>query len=547
MSRTVNYAVVYRPPPSNVNNLTTTGFLSDFEDFIDHLNLNPGKPVLLGDFNVHFDCPDKQDVARFIRILSSSGLSQHVSGPTHRRGHTLDLVISRSSEGIVHSTRVIDSRMSDHAVIAIDVNLPKPPSLRTSMQRRKFGTIDHDIFEADLLNRLSDVHFEGNIDLLVQQIDMVTTEVLDRHAPLSTCSSRVRHRPRWYNAAVDDARRQRRRSERKWRKSKTNDDLVQYEMAQEMVRSTVCEAKKDYLKESLSSNSPREVFSSINMLLNRNEHVLPDTSSSCKLANAFCRYFTSKIKNIRRLIDDQNAAPLDNSASGPDPPCELSQFCTLTEEEVLKLIKRSSSKSSPADPLPTWLLKRHISSFLPTLTELINASLSTGTFPAALGSAVITPVLKKPSLDKNNLQNYRPVSNIRYYGKLIESAVSVQLTKHIESNGLSDPMQSAYRAGYSTETALLRLQNYICTSLDHQNAVGLISLDLSAAFDTVDKGILLKRLEESFGITGCALHWFSSYFQSRKYHVRVNGAQSNVEDLKFGIPQGSLHHTCQTS
>ena len=355
--------------------------------------------------------------------------------------------------------------MSDHAMIFVKINLPKPPAFKILQKRRKFGTLDHDTFGAELGNKLSDIHYDEDIDLFVKQIDDTMTAVLDKLAPVSTSSSRVRHRPRWYNSDVDDARRLRRRAERKWRKTKSEFDLVVYHERQDDVRSAVHCAKSDYLKQSFSSNSQKEIYRSINMLLNRKDRVLPDTSSTTQLANAFCRFFTTKIKNIRCLIDDRNTAVGSKLVTASRPKCELSHFCKLTEEDVQRLVNQSTSKSSPSDPLPTWLLKRHISSVLSTLTELVNASLTSGTFPASLGIAVITPVLKKTSLDRNNLQNYRPVSNIRYLAKLIETAAASQLTSYIESNNLSDPMQSAYRSCYSTETGLVCIKDFICTTL----------------------------------------------------------------------------------
>ena len=94
--------------------------------------------------------------------------------------------------------------------------------------------------------------------------------------------------------------------------------------------------------------------------------------------------------------------------------------------------------------------------------------------------AIITPVFKKPSLDRNDLKNYRPVSNIRYFAKLIETAAAAQLTSYTDSNNLSNPLQSAYRAGHSTETAHVSVKDSICKSLDRQKPVFFISLDLSA-------------------------------------------------------------------
>ncbi len=109
--------------------------------------------------------------------------------------------------------------------------------------------------------------------------------------------------------------------------------------------------------------------------------------------------------------------------------------------------------------------------------------------------------------------------------KLIERVVAVQLVDHLLDNGLMDNFQSAY----STETALLRVQNDILMELDKENVVMLVLLDLSAAFDTIDHEILLNRLSTRCGIRGTALTWFHSYLKDRKQSVTIGLSHSNAE------------------
>ena len=101
-------------------------------------------------------------------------------------------------------------------------------------------------------------------------------------------------------------------------------------------------------------------------------------------------------------------------------------------------------------------------------------------------------------------------------------------------------MQSAYRTGHSVETALVRVQNDLLRALDdHQEAV-LILLDLTAAFDTIDHGIMLNRLSSRYGITGTALAWFESYLNGRTQSVIINNVSSDPVTLDCGTPQGSV-------
>jgi hypothetical protein len=101
-------------------------------------------------------------------------------------------------------------------------------------------------------------------------------------------------------------------------------------------------------------------------------------------------------------------------------------------------------------------------------------------------------------------------------------------------------VQSAYRAAHSTETALLKVLNDLLTSVDNGDAVILALLDQSAAFDTIDHGILLDRLSARFGVSGLALTLFTSYLDKRQQSVSVKGVSSFPTPLIYGVPQGSV-------
>ena len=101
-------------------------------------------------------------------------------------------------------------------------------------------------------------------------------------------------------------------------------------------------------------------------------------------------------------------------------------------------------------------------------------------------------------------------------------------------------MQSAYRPQHSTETCLLKLHNDLTTAIDQGKAVFVVALDLSAALDTIDHQILLRRLDQEFGIRGCALKWIESYLAGRSQEVTVKDCVSSKIPLRFGVPQGSV-------
>ena len=167
-------------------------------------------------------------------------------------------------------------------------------------------------------------------------------------------------------------------------------------------------------------------------------------------------------------------------------------------------------------------------------------SLRSGVFPTSYKQSHITPLLKSPSLDCDSLQSYRPVSNLSFLSKVIETAVANQLMKHFDQHKLLDQHQSAYRPNHSVETALQHVYSSILHQLDRGRAVFLVLIDLSAAFDTVSHDHLLSLLSSRFGIGGSVLRWIQSYLSGRSYRVKINNELSAPVQCNVGVPQGSV-------
>ncbi len=110
----------------------------------------------------------------------------------------------------------------------------------------------------------------------------------------------------------------------------------------------------------------------------------------------------------------------------------------------------------------------------------------------------------------------------------------------MQAKGFMDVFQSAYKIYHSIETALLRVHNDILMQLDKTNAVVLVLLDLSAAFDTIDHAILLKIMAKRCGFKGTLLKWIKSYLSDSKQKVIIDGEESMFKDIKYGVPQGSV-------
>ena len=136
-------------------------------------------------------------------------------------------------------------------------------------------------------------------------------------------------------------------------------------------------------------------------------------------------------------------------------------------------------------------------------------------------------------LDHNDLNNYRPVSNLCFIAKILEKLVLFQVSAYLNSLNLCNTCQSAYRPGHCTETALLKVVNDLFLSLNKGNISVLALLNFSSAFDTIDHPTLVH------GFTDTVLQCSSSYLTDRTHYVSLSNHCSAFAPVHSGVPQGS--------
>ena len=268
-----------------------------------------------------------------------------------------------------------------------------------------------------------------------------------------------------------------------------------------------------------------------------NSNLLPEHSSTKQLADDFGYFFNRKVDKIREQFSNDDSAAFQYDIPFEGVP--LASFTSISVDDLKAIFSKLASKTCELDPIPTDLVKTCFDELSDIILSIVNLSLTSGCVPEALKTALIRPLLKKHNLEHVH-KNYRPVSNLSFLSKVIEEAVNRQLNKHLNSNKLFEELQSAYRPFCSTETALIKVLSDALHHLDNRQAVLVALLDLSAAFDTVDHNILIRRLQNTFGINGSALAWFDSYLRGRSFKVVIQDALSDAFHLACSVPQGSI-------
>ncbi len=538
MSNKLRLAIIYRPPSSE-----TRLFLRELTSLFEDQSLSGPQLLIAGDVNINLSTSSPL-VKDYLQILDSFSMQQHVRDPTHVKGGILDHVISSSKSKLIVSEIVVGDLLSDHHVLSTTLSFSKPSPHSRTVTFRKIANINVQSFRSDIKQtNIYRNHSKMDLDSLISSYNTEMQEIFDKHAPKITRQLRNKRREPWINDEVKGALRVSRSIERKWRKNRQNHEYeVEFNRARTVYSSLLRQSKSAHFRNILDTHSRDQgkLFREMNKIMNRTQcKVLPDHTDSKELADRFCQFFQDKIKVIRDQFEEdisEEAFRFDSRTPLNFP--RLDTFVHLTEDNVRKIIMKTKSKSCELDPLPTALLKLCITELCPIITRIVNASLDSRTMPAIWKRAIVRPLIKKPSLEPI-LKNYRPVSNLAYISKVIEEAVEQQIAHHIETYSLADPLQSAYKRAHSTETALLKMCNDILIELDNGRAVCLGMLDLSAAFDTVDHGILLRRLKETFNITGNVAQWLESYLSNRTVQVCIDGTYSDPATLDCSLPQGS--------
>ena len=211
------------------------------------------------------------------------------------------------------------------------------------------------------------------------------------------------------------------------------------------------------------------------------------------LANDFGRFFIQKIDVIRSKLDriDSSLNHAHHSIGSSIQEYSFAgtpfnNFQPISSEGIKKLVMNAPNKTCDNDPIPTKIVKDCINELLPTISNMVNLSLSSGHFPDIWKEGLVRPKLKNANMDLIK-KIYR---NLAFLSKITEKAAALQISDHVSSNQMFPEFQSAYRKSHSTETALLRMRNDILVNMNIQQVTLLMFLDLSAAFDTVDHDIL---------------------------------------------------------
>ena len=254
-----------------------------------------------------------------------------------------------------------------------------------------------------------------------------------------------------------------------------------------------------------------------------------------QIANTFNSYFSSIGETLQSKI---HSSHISFTRYLKNPNIHSFFVFPTDSTEVSNLISGlKNGKASGPNSIPTTVLK-HLNIDISTiLADLFNLSFTTGVFPDKLNTSSVLPLFKKDS--KLLCGNYRPISLLSNISKLLEKLMYSRLYSFLNIYNCITELQFGFRANHSTSHALVSITEQIREALDTGHFACGIFIDLQKAFDTVDHDILVSKLDY-YGVRGIAKSWFTSYLHNRKQFVSINGFNSSLKSINFGVPQGSV-------
>ena len=269
-------------------------------------------------------------------------------------------------------------------------------------------------------------------------------------------------------------------------------------------------------------------------LLNENGNLITDPVD---VGNNFCEYFSSVACKLDENIPRTDTDPLHFM---PDQLPETFTPAPATTDEIVKLIKSFKDRPCNINNIPVFIYKTVALYIAPVICDIFNCTLSEGKFPSILKLARILPLHKSKSHKITN--NFRPISLLPMMAKIVEKLMKARAVQFIEDNSILYNKQFGFRTGCSTSDAVLHFVDDCVTALDNKLYTVSIFLDFSKAFDTVNREILLRKLDR-LGFRGNILNFFDSYLSDRQMYVSINGHDSTIKTTNIGLPQGSVSAT----
>ena len=539
--KTIVVGNIYRPPQGNVDS-----FIQVLEDTLDCYDLNRTEIYLMGDLNI--DIMDKKNPStkKLVDLTKPYGLRQLIKHPTRYskdKNTILDLIYTNSD--FIYDSGVCDVNLSDHQLILTTRNKIKTRYSKCNFTGRSYRNYNKEEFQ----NKVHDSDWRdydqiNTVSGKWKEMLRIILKCIDELCPTKSFSVKQEKEP-WITPQLIELIKDKDHAIKKAKRKNKDPNLwKQAKQLRNTCTKRVRNARAEYIQENLENNlgNSKKFWKNI-------QNVLPNKKNGSKVT------FDLYDKETKSPVQATNTANYINDFSTGIGPKLAQQFNTGWEyfgvntdkilsdirtnyDEVLKLCKEINiNKSSSIPNLSSEILRDAPIAIPWKVVELFNLSFELSEVPDEWKIAKVTPIPKAGK--SNDVSNLRPVSLLPPPSKLIEKIVHDRIYTFCNDNNLINKKQGDFRPKHSTISTTAFYIDDLYNAMNNNQTTISVYIDAMKAFDTVDHGILLKKIKY-YGISGKCAKWVENYLKNRKQYTVANDTISDPADITYGVPQGSV-------
>ena len=529
--------VAYRPP--------------DFDEFWDLFDYNLEQTklanprikyfLIMGDLNGDFTTKNGTSLKDLCVAHNLNYLINEPTRITPNKQSVLDQILVNMPNFVRNAHVLPPVGYSDHCAVGVELNFKLPVEKAYTRLIWLYKSADFDSFRKRLEHVDWTECFEtNNINIACDKWSEKFLSIARSCIPNKLVLVRPKDTP-WYSNTLRKFKRKVHRLFSIVKKNPSQHNWDRYISTRNDYKLALHDAHEKYENEVAKSleksRNSKQWWSTVKSMLGRgaddsypplhvNDRYVTDSSEK---ANIFNSFFLSHCK----LNTSQAQLPAFNAKTDHN----FSNI-VISEQEVLDQIKcLDIKKASGHDGISSRMIKEAGYTIVGSLTKLFNMSLENGKFPDNWKKANVIPIHKKG--DKDNVNNYRPVSILPIVSKIFERIVFKHVYNYLHTNNLISRHQSGFQPNESTINQLAFMYHEFSNALDKKKDVRIVFCDVSKAFDKVwHQGILFKL--KQLGINDVLLDWFRNYLLDRKQRVIIKGQQSDWGIIEAGVPQGSV-------
>ena len=504
-------------------------------------SMNCPDVLLLGDLNLDVLKPNA-NVANYNHFINSHMSTQIVRQPTRITNTSKTLIdhILTNNTDFYCGSGTFNPGLSDHLMVYTARKRPKYKYSSDYFTGRSYRNFDEGSFYEDIASIDWLILYQiDDVDAAADMLTNLLLNVIDRHAPFKKIRCR-NNQPKWVTGDFLSAIDEKEHFCNVFSRRPTQFNEARMRRAIRIVKQMKRALKRGYIEEALLAckGDPKKTWRVIKSLWpgktkSADIKKINDLTNTAEIADCLNDHFAvAGVKVNRSVTPDRPIERLEVNQEGRP------QLAYVNEGDIWKqLTQLSVAKACGNDGIPARVIKACGDILVRPLYHVFNLCIELGKFPKIWKEAKVTPLYKSGS--HTDPDNYRPISVLPIFSKLLERLIHNQMSNCLTESGALCEQQSGFRKGHSTTTCLVEFLDHVYTNMDNGNICGVLFLDLRKAFDSVDHEILLIKLED-IGLGDSYVKLIDNYLSDRVQVTKVAHSMSTKASLTCGVPQGSI-------